>query len=202
MVNLPQQQPRCNIARIRIGFSSQRLTSVKHEYFRPKHVNDCFQLLHLFTGSWKTLHQTVLTDSLSLLCVTQRFVLMAAITSSSSTQKGNVPGTCMRSSWRWRTRKSDLWPTVGSIRTWSFLMVGSKRALVALTLINSLWRDAVDGQEKHRLNKDDNNMPEDNLLNKRCSCRFDSHTKHSRKGGIIFFWKDIVQVLEMSSKEF
>lgn len=121
-----------------------------------------------------------LTVSLSFLCTVQQFVLMAAITSSCSTQKGSVPEMCTPSSWRWRMKKYDFQPHSHIHKHSAFLIIGGGHLLPlhwqTLCKNNSWWTRKAQTQQKRQ------------TYQRRASCLRDAdfHTKHSRKEGVIF----------------
>lgn len=154
------------------------------------------------TTTWQTLFQVVylLTVSLSFLCTVQQFVLMAAITSSCSTQKGNVPEMCTPSSWRWQMRKYDLQPH-SHIHKHSCLFYlrrgGHLLHLHWQTLCksNRWWTRKAQTQQKWQ------------TYQRMASCLRDADTNltsipNTLEERELFFSVDIVQLLKLSSQEF
>lgn len=144
----------------------------------------------------------------SFLFIMQLFVLTAAITSSCSTRKGNVPEMCMPSSWRWLMRKYDLW-----LHSPQPVVFGSRRNLAALVILTDSVKETLlkGGQEKHRFGQVEHvkaprhrcrcQMPEGPLWNEGCRSWFNSQTKKNQEGKL-FFWMERAPLFTMSSKEF
>lgn len=137
------------------------------------------------TTTWHTVCQVVhlLTVSLSFLCTVQQFVLMAAITSSCSTQKGSVPEMCTPSSWRWQMRKYDLQPHSHIHKHSAFLIMGGGHLLhlhwQTLCKSNSWWTRKAQTQQKWQTHQ------------RMASCLRDADTNltsipNTRKEGIFF----------------
>lgn len=194
--------------------------------------------LHICTITWNTEFSFVCLARvcwLSVFCscfsTMQPFVLTAATTSSCLTRKGSVPETCTPSSWRWPTRKYDLWPPSGnsllhslfsSFLSFLFYVGGGRRSpsshfLSWQTLLKRASGEGRTKKEKHRLAANTNTWQHQQgcrLLSLVVSWGLSpdrgtqmptwlpNQTLDKRGKVLIFLWTDNMPLFKTSSEEF